>query len=678
MADGLPNSFKPLETQDTSDLPESFKPIEAEPSMLSKAWHMAADPLTDLPSRFAKSVADYIDQPVNRDDTYLSGVAARAKGFGAGAIQGIGDLMSGLTSPLNIATTAATMGSGAAVKAGLPGAARGLSLIGKGLSAPVVAHGAINLLDPESTMGERGQGLIEMAGGASAMMHTPGAKPKVAAAAEEVPRGPNTNPIHDPFATYREVPVGTKYTIPPEKMSRKKLADAIKLGFNYEGMTDDGKIIIKKIKESPKVQMPESTPAETNLLLDAANLPRTIMASEDLSAPLRQGLGLIHKKAFWTSIPQMVKALKSEDFYQQAQAAITDDPIFKKRVNARGQVLPSFAEQAGLKLTDLANMTSREESMMSQMAEKVPGVRASNRAYSLFLNKLRADTFKQMTTDFGAFSGIDVKNNLPLASEIADFINNASGRGDLGKLEGAAKGLSTVLFSPRLIASRLQMMGRGTAALFSPEVYMMSQPSVKREYLKSLFTIAAVGNTFTQLMRLGGGTVETDPASADFGKGRIGNTRIDPYGGFQQYIVAAQRLMPDIDLSSLGIGEGQLTGRMKSSTTEQEYSLSNPPFGRSNKADILGKFIRGKTNPIINFAWGLMAGQKEMSGKPMDLTTMNPMQNAIAQRFIPMLAQDIYDLIKTEQISGPAKVMAGALAGFGMGTQTYGPEEDEQ
>src|SRR4029453_12177005 len=96
---------------------------------------------------------------------YFAGVNARMKGFGAGALQGIGALESGFTSPLNIATTLPTGGASTAARAGLLQVARGRSLGSKALAAPVILHGAGNVLSPGSTLPERGQGLVEMAGG---------------------------------------------------------------------------------------------------------------------------------------------------------------------------------------------------------------------------------------------------------------------------------------------------------------------------------------------------------------------------------------------------------------------------------------------------------------------------------------------------------------------------------
>src|SRR5690606_5714979 len=166
--------------------------------------------------------------------------------------------------------------------------------------------------------------------------------------------------------------------------------------------------------------------------------------------------------------------------------------------------------------------------------------------------------------------------------------------------------LNTTLFSPRLIASRLKLL--------NPAYYVMANPVVRKEALKSLFAIAAVGNTIGQLAKMAGGTVENDPNSSDFGKVKIGNTRIDPYAGFQQYIVAANRLLRPESAKIPGMEGGADTGivpfdvvtgflgaggqKIKSSTSGAEYDLWNPqrPFDPVH-FDIIERFGRGKLHP---------------------------------------------------------------------------------
>jgi hypothetical protein len=423
--------------------------------------------------------------------------------------------------------------------------------------------------------------------------------------------------------------------------------------------------------------------------LEAYNLSRGLAAAWDFSAPLRQGLGLVHKKAFREAIPAMFKAWGSEEGFKAIQDNISQRELFRPRPRPGGKMGPSFAEDAGLKLGDLLDFRKREEQIMSTWAEtggSIPyfskayrntygrGVRASNRAYTAFLNKLRADTFEDLMKSAKVF-GVNGEANMPVARAMAEFVNNATGRGSLKGLEQSAHILNGALFSPRLMASRLQMM--------NPANYIMGPPAVRKEYLKSLFAIAAFGNTVLQLGKMAGFKVGTDPNSADFGKLIIGNTRLDPWGGFQQYIVAANRLIRPASVKvpnninsgiapvDLAAGFAKTGGQsVHSSTTSNKYDLWNPKPGPYDPThgSVLERFAWGKTHPVVNFALAILNGRKELSGEKMNFATMNPMENAIAQRFIPIIWQDLYELSQENPKLLP---VVGPPAMFGMGTQTY-------
>lgn len=381
------------------------------------------------------------------------------------------------------------------------------------------------------------------------------------------------------------------------------------------------------------------------LTTELVNLPRALMASTDLSAPLRQGIGLIHQKAWWTSWDDMVKSWGSQRLYDDVVKSIQSDPIFE------------FAQDtAKLRLTDMGNYAHREEQFMSKLAEKIPGVKRSERAYLAYLNKLRFDTFKSLMAN-AEKAGLEPSKNLMLAREIASYVNNASGRGSLGKLEDAAVQLNSLLFSPRLISSRIQMLNPGT--------YVNASPFVRKQYLKSLFSIATLGSTVTTLGYLAGGEVENNPNSSDFGKVKIGNTRIDPYGGFQQYLVAAHRL---------------ITGETKSTTTGREYELG-ARYGSPTRLDVGLRFGQSKLNPTASFIATLLQG-KDFRGAPLNAKT------EVAARFVPILIQDLIELYEEEpdllpgldlgEVGNEYKKwasigMLGGMAGLGMGVQTYKP-----
>lgn len=681
--EGLPDiDIQGLPDQSDSPLIPSVSPVVNEPSL----WERISVPLTDAPSRWATSIADSIDMP----SLERSPLMARAQGFGAGALQGLGDLVSGLTSPINLATTLLTAGSGTAIKAGMPGLAKIASLGAKGAGALTAGHGVGEVVSPESTMSERGMGLTEIAGGVLGMRGiSPSKISRTGKITDDIGLVDDFTVLPENFGKSIKtseidlnVPDITKssvnYLIRKNKATPDVIKKAQEQGYEFTGLNDRGDFRFKKgtSQEQPilesEIGQTRPTPSNAKLasdlgesgklgpiidekrspLVEAFNLPRALMASIDFSAPLRQGLPLIHKKEFWNSVGPMFKSWASEDAFRANQQAIAERPLFRRRILGPSKELPSFADEAGLKLSDLTSLSKREESLMSTWAEKVPGVRRSNRAYTAFLNNLRADTFESLVKDAKIF-GTNVQENIPLARSLADFVNTASGRGSLGKLESSAVALNSVLFSPRLIASRLKML--------NPVYYVMAPPQVRKEALKSLFAIAAVGNTVTQLGRMAGGTVESDPASSDFGKLRIGNTRIDPFGGFQQYIVAANRLLNPIP------GMGQ---RVKSSTTGKEFDLWNPekPFDPTH-ASVAGRFAQGKLHPTLAFAWNLLSGAKEMSGEPMNFGTTNPFENAISQRFIPIVMQDIYETAQENPKLLPITV---PLSTFGMSTQSYG------
>lgn len=447
---------------------------------------------------------------------------------------------------------------------------------------------------------------------------------------------------------------------------------------------------------------PDTNVKQTSNWVEAYNLARGLKASLDISAPFRQGIGLIHKKEFWKAFKPMFQSWASEEGFQAAQKAISDRALFRARVGRDGKMLPSFAADAGLHLTDLKDLSTREENIASTWAENagyvegksrgIPGVskayagtigrgvRASNRAYTAFLNTLRADVFENLVKN-GKVFGADAKVDITLARALANFTNVASGRGSLGPLESSAKILGLGMFSPRLAASRLKML--------DPRFYVTGPKQARMEAIKSLFAITAAGNIITQLGSLiPEADVDNDPNSSDFGKVQIGNTRIDPYAGFQQYIVAANRLIRpnwaavpgaaeantgivplDNALGMAGTGGQQI----RSTLSGNQYDLWNQtgPYDPTHLSTIT-RFARGKAHPMLGLAFDILGGMKDMTGKPLDFKNMNPMENTIAQQFIPLFAQDLYEVSQQNPELLP---LTAPLSALGMGVQSYSEED---
>jgi hypothetical protein len=364
--------------------------------------------------------------------------------------------------------------------------------------------------------------------------------------------------------------------------------------------------------------------------LQIANIPRAIMASMDLSAPMRQGVFLIgRQKQFQPAFKKMFKQFVSEKAYQDAQDAIITHPDYQ------------LARDSRLSLTDVDVLfANREEAFMSSWAEKIPligaGVKASNRAYVGFLNKLRFDTFVDMVAKAENL-GLKPKSDRDLSVKIADFINNATGRGTLpGSLQNAAVALNSIFFSPRLIMSRLNLL--------NPFYYTTREPFVRKEALKSLFTFVGIGVTILSLAKLMGAEVGTDPRSSDFGKIKIKNTRIDVWGGFQPLVRSAAQI---------------ISGKSVSSVTGKEVTLGEG-FRPLTRADIVERIVAGKLAPVPSFVYTLLK-QVDPLGEAVKIP------KEIVERFTPMIMQDLLELAKSD----PELLPVTILELFGVGVQTY-------
>lgn len=380
-------------------------------------------------------------------------------------------------------------------------------------------------------------------------------------------------------------------------------------------------------------------------MLDYLNVPRSIMSSFDLSAPLRQGIFFATRPKQWgPAFREMFKYAASEKAYEGLEASLRQRPTFE------------LMNDSGLAITDLSSsIGSREEQFASNAAERIPGigrvVRASGRAYTGFLVKLRADVFDDLVSRATKL-GLDVEGDDKLARSIAGFVNAGTGRGNFkSAIGGAVQGtphavgsaaeeakdlLNAFFFSPRLIASRM--------TLLNPAYYVRQPAFVRKEALKSMLAFAGAATGVASLAGLAGANVETDARSSDFGKIRVRNTRFDPYGGFQQYVrMAAQ----------LGSGE------YKSATGGAVRQLG-VGYKAMTRYDILLRQAESKEAPIASFITDILR-QQDYRGKPVDV----PME--VADRFTPMVISDLYELGQED----PALLPLGSLSVFGVGVQTF-------
>lgn len=393
---------------------------------------------------------------------------------------------------------------------------------------------------------------------------------------------------------------------------------------------------------------------------ELANLSKSIQASTDLSAPLRQGLPMLLRSEFYPAFAKMFKFAGSENSYKNMQEYLS------KQWPER-----ELARKSGLSISQIgSDVGQKEEHFLSGLPEKVPFLgqvyRGSERAYVGFIDKLRSDVFTSMIEDLRK-SGIQTESKIKLkngneilvpSSEVkavARYVNVATGRGSLtttlpeslgGKTISAEKYgdlLNSVFYSPRFQASRIQL-------ITDPITQWSSLPKVvRKEYLKSLLAVGGFVTTANGLGYALSGKLTSNPTSSDFGKIKSGPrdmTRNDPGAGWLQYITLASQLATNAKTNPV-------TGK----TTELGEGYKAPTRG-----DIVADFARKKLAPLPQFAIGAFTG-KNAIGQDFDATS------EAAKLVIPLLAQDIYDVMKEDP--SLASLGKSLPAVFGVGLNTF-------
>jgi hypothetical protein len=406
----------------------------------------------------------------------------------------------------------------------------------------------------------------------------------------------------------------------------KELSDKVK---SLKEFTNDiERIEYGKAKLELSNYVNEISGTKANLITNIAGLPRAVMASLDLSAPLNQGWGMLSRKQFYSSLASMFKYIRSDKNLLELQADIITRSTYKQ------------AKKSGLRLTDLGTeLEKREEQFMTTLLDKIPGFKASQRAYSGFLNKLRMDVFDDLVKK-ADLAGEDVGIGSKVLEDLAKVVNNFTGGARVGKIEGAVPALNAAFFSPRKIVSTLNILN--PVNYISPNI----SPTARKAAIRNLIGSASISATIIGLSRmLGSDKPETDPRSSDFGKVRVGDTRLDVSGGNANYGTILSRLLTNSTKTQSGVKE---LGQKYGDTTGQ---------------DLISNFLRYKLSPNASLLIDTLTGSNAIGEK-------KTLPQSVIDRFKPMFLNSLKELIQSDT---DGKLILGLGALFGGGLNTYEP-----
>ena len=382
---------------------------------------------------------------------------------------------------------------------------------------------------------------------------------------------------------------------------------------------------------------------------------RAITTSVDLPPFLRQGLvatlsqPIISKNAWLTG----TKAI-----YDEATAVAVDKEI-QEHPEAK------FAKAAGLFLHTGGSMLSKmEEQRMSRWIDRsslppdatkgrkyaiqaknlaFAPVRASQRGYTTYLNKLRFDMFVLLTKSLA--KGGDATLNE--AKIIANFINVSTGRGNLAALNEYSVGLATIFFAPRYDVSRWQLL-IGQPLWTTTGNWKDSKRArilIGKQYIRTLVAGAAL----TYVLRWAFQDDDDDENFWDFLDGQAlkilaGDTRIDMTAGVGKRLIMLSRIANSFWHRLVG-GDGPDTARLT------------------------GRYFRGSLAPAPSVFWDWWT-DKHFDGS--DTTTGSLIIKALPK---PLLASDIKEAMEADGI--PTGTAASILMAIGAGGNTYDPQDED-
>jgi GGDEF domain-containing protein len=419
---------------------------------------------------------------------------------------------------------------------------------------------------------------------------------------------------------------------------------------------------------------------------ESLNLSRAILTSFDLSAVGRQGflLAAPHPILAMKAMPAMFKAFWDEKYQLESTQKITERenyPLYKK---------------AGLELTTDDGYTLRkmEENFASRWIDHIPKivggglVRGSNRAYSTFLNQIRADVFDTLKETLTK----DARNpTLEESKAIANFINIATGRGTIGSSKNAGEFLNAVFFAPRLVASRFNyllaqpIIGKDARA-GGKNVQML----IAREYGRTMIGIMALMGLGYMFHQAGDSSEEEfitfDPTTTDFGKMKFGNTRLDILAGLSQVIAVSGRVITGETTNADGFTRATRDVLRPLEYFRDPLERDSVEFGKGDGRSVVTNFMFSKMSPIISTIFQGVQG-KDYEGRDVTMTSLGtglviPMGFGNIAKIIEDDTSPVgYSLAKSELaedrgVSGATAMKI--LEVFGTGVMVYGDFESAE
>jgi hypothetical protein len=337
---------------------------------------------------------------------------------------------------------------------------------------------------------------------------------------------------------------------------------------------------------------------------DVLQLPKA-KAGFDLSATARQGLPQVaaHPSYLRRAYVEQVKAFKSEENFN----------TFVEGIRSRGDF--GQMQDAGLYLSHVG--AGPEEVFTSGLARRIPGVAASDRAYSAALDSIRLSAWDNYVSSLPAH----LRDNPETLKAVAELINVSTGRGVVPVLDRSEVGRKIVelanlpFWSPRNLAGKFNVLSplRVVRNVANPATRPVAWLQT-RDAFRGLTTMG----TTLGLMHFAGLDVGLSPFKPDFGKVRLGDKVV-------------------VDLTG---GEG-FTVRYLAQMAQSFADIEGGKEPKKTPMQLTAHYLRSQLQPSasvgVDFATGERFGSTKENPKPFTYT------EAAADLTVPFVAESVYD-----------------------------------
>jgi hypothetical protein len=362
-------------------------------------------------------------------------------------------------------------------------------------------------------------------------------------------------------------------------------------------------------------------------MVEFLNIPRATLASWDVSFAGRQGIMAVFKepKLWAKSVSSAWRAYLSPEYATFLDMNLRNDPRF----DFSTKVMKVKYKEAGTSDT--------VEMFASRLARKIPGVRASERAWVAAANHLRLKWAYKIIDQWQG-KGRSKKD----FHEMGQIINHLTGEGNIKALKKYKHLLNIVFFAPAWTQAGIQ---KWTDFNVVEIIKDRKISPAKKVLAQTLITGVGTGLAVLYLLSLIKGVdVEPDPRSTEFGKIKIGDTRFDFFGNDTRIA----RLVAQL-----------IYGKRKTQGGD---------FSDAERMDVIVKWLQTKLSPAAGLAVDLYSGE-DFKGKILEPTLETGVEQTL-ERSVPLFIQDLYDAIKYNGYDMTSGLVA-VSAFHGVGVLTY-------